>query len=87
MKTKVFVKNKNGKIELAEEELKKILDEVYEDGYNDCRSRIYYYTPYYPPYYRDYWTTITYNDCTASSTATLSNTETETYKWVPYSPE
>ncbi len=35
MKTKVFTVNKNNKIEFTEEELQKLLDEVYYDGYED----------------------------------------------------
>ena len=35
MKIKVFTKNKDGKIEFTEDELKKLLDEVYSEGYND----------------------------------------------------
>ena len=33
MKVKVFTKNKDGKIELTEKELKELLDEVYWEGY------------------------------------------------------
>ena len=35
MLIKVFTKNINGKIELTEEELRKILDEAYWEGYGD----------------------------------------------------
>lgn len=56
MKSKVFKKNKYGKIEFTESELKKVLDEIYDEGYMDGSSSNYYYTtPYrykpYPYYY------------------------------------
>ena len=53
MKTKVFTLNEDQKIEFTEEELKSLLDEIYNDGYYDGRnSRYYYYsTPYKQPYY------------------------------------
>lgn len=37
MLIKVFTKNISGKIELTEEELRKILDEAYWEGYNSRR--------------------------------------------------
>ena len=44
MKTKIFTKNEKGKIEFTEKELKKLLDEIYNEGYNDGKSRSYIYT-------------------------------------------
>lgn len=41
---KCFTKNKNNKIELTEEELKELLDEVYEYGYNEGNKKTYWYT-------------------------------------------
>ena len=57
MKTKVFTKNKNGKIEFTEKELKALLDEIYDDGYADGSKKYYYTTPYY--YHTPYWYTTT----------------------------
>ena len=39
---KVFTTNKNGKIELTKDELKKLLDEAYWDGYR-ANSNMYVY--------------------------------------------
>ena len=70
MKTKIFTKNENGKVEFTEKELKTLLDEIYNEGYNDGKSRSYIYTtPYYVnPWYKTY--------CTTNSTATDSKTLT-----------
>lgn len=38
MLIKIFTKNINGKIELTEEELRRILDEAYWEGYNNKQS-------------------------------------------------
>lgn len=43
MMIKVFTLNSNGKIEITEEELKKLLDDSYWEGYNDS-SKSYIYT-------------------------------------------
>ena len=51
MKTKIFTLNDNNKIEFTEDELKSLLDEIYNDGYNDGNRRYYYTTPYRYPYY------------------------------------
>lgn len=55
---KVFTKNKQGKIEFTESELKKLLDEVYQDGYQDGKGQhVYWYSP--PWWYHGYgydWT-------------------------------
>ena len=42
MKIRVFTLNKNNKIELTEDELKKLLDESYQDGKNDARTTTTY---------------------------------------------
>ena len=66
MKTKIFTKNENGKVEFTEKELKTLLDEIYNEGYNDGKSRSYIYTtPYTPKPWWQYGTTW----CTAGSTA------------------
>lgn len=68
MKTKIFTKNKQGKIEFTERELKALLDEIYNDGYNDGSKKYYYTTPYYYhwPYYGS-TTPITYCTTNAST--------------------
>ena len=38
MKTKFFTKNNKGKVEFTEKELKKLLDEIYNEGYFDGRA-------------------------------------------------
>lgn len=67
--TKSFKMNKKGKIEFTPEELHKLLDEVWRNGYNS--NNYYYWTPPYT------WTTttpyVTWNDygintCTCSKT-------------------
>jgi len=76
MKTKIFTKNENGKIEFTEKELKKLLDEIYDEGYNDCRNKNYIYTtPYKWPYWNGtyYYTTCNSDGQTASSSYTINN--------------
>lgn len=47
-KIKVFNLNKEGKIEFTKEELEKLLNETYGDGYNEGKSYTYTWaTPYY----------------------------------------
>lgn len=69
MKTKIFTKNNKGKIEFTEKQLKDLLDEIYNEGYNDGSKKYYYTTPYYYRYnYFDTTTTpITYCTTSASS--------------------
>lgn len=68
---KVFTLNENKKIELTEDELKKLLDESYWEGYNKANSNTYTYTS---PWYTSPWYTTT----TANSTVTLtSNTASD----------
>lgn len=47
MRIHVFVPNKYGKIELTKEELEKLLNESYQQGWNDKPSGYYYNQPYY----------------------------------------
>ena len=65
MKTKIFTLNDNNKIEFTEDELKSLLDEIYNDGYNDGNRKYYYTTPYRYPYI----TTPYYTTWCSSSTA------------------
>ena len=44
MKIKVFCPNTNGKLEFTKEELERMLNEAYEDGYRDGRN---HYSPWY----------------------------------------
>lgn len=72
MKIRVFTLNKNNKIELTEDELKKLLDESYQDGKNDARTTTIS-TPSYP-YWYDNVTTTTYNlktEASADTTVTI----------------
>lgn len=47
----VIEKNKNGKIELSKEELQKMLDDAYIQGYTDGKGQCYTLTyPSYPWY-------------------------------------
>ena len=58
MKVKVFVLNKDHKIELTEKELKELLDDAYWEGYRD-NSRIFtWQSPTVAPAY-DRWTVTT----------------------------
>ena len=45
MMIKVFTTNKDGKIELAKDELKKLLDEAYWEGYYKNHGSYTYATP------------------------------------------
>lgn len=80
--TKRFEKNKNGKVEFTETELKALLDEVYNHGYNDGKynSGVVWNSP--SKWYDDWWNkpVITWcNDSTASSTSvTLDDYSTTT---------
>ena len=72
MKIRVFTLNKNNKIELTEDELKKLLDESYQDGKNDARTTTIS-TPSYPYFY--YSTTT--NGCADDLSTTTYNLKTE----------
>ena len=83
MKVKCFTKNSVGKIEFTEDQLKELLDDVYQDGYNDgsCQnSHTWWWYPGWVSNYKDYGTYSTYfssNSSTeldsSSSNITLSN--------------
>lgn len=47
---KVFTTNKNNKIEFTKEELQKLLDEAYWDGYRANNGTWTYTTPNYNPF-------------------------------------
>ena len=77
MKIKIMYPNNKGKIELTKEELEKLLNESYSEGYSDgCKSYSSISIPSYP--YITYGVNCTSNDSYAStltaSTANPSNT-------------
>ena len=58
----VVEKNKDGKIELTKEQLQKMLDDAYNQGYSDCNSARYKYeTITYPTVSKDWKITCTSN--------------------------
>ena len=78
MMVKVFYPNKNGKIEFTKQEIEKLLDEVYNQGYRDGQNHPYWWTspsitttPYYN-YNNDYPTTISCNDYTVGKTTAMN---------------
>lgn len=81
MKVKVFTKNQKGKIEFTEDELRKLLDEIYNEGYWDGKGNNYFYTT--PSYTYTYPYTVTATatsvDCSNELKTTL-NTEGEINK-------
>lgn len=62
MRIKIFVPNEYGRIELTKEELEKLLNESYQQGWND-KPNYYYNQPYYTLY-----SNTANASCTASST-------------------
>ena len=80
MKTKIFTKNNKGKIEFTEKQLKDLLDEIYDEGYNDGSKRYYYTTPYYYryPYYNYYGSTTPITYCTTTASTSSNNITTAT---------
>lgn len=66
MKIKVFCPNTNGKLEFSKEELEKMLNEAYEDGFRDGR-----YNQHFSPWY--YTTTTALNDDTNSAITHLKD--------------
>ena len=68
MLIKVFTKNINGKIELTEEELRKVLDEAYWEGYSNNRpgSTITWTSP-------EWWKQPYYTTTTTSSNITITS--------------
>lgn len=76
MKVKVFTLNNKGKIEFTEEELKELLDEIYNAGYYDATHVGYiYYTPW--RYQPNYYTT----SVSSSGTGTITTSGTSTMKY------
>lgn len=51
MMIKVFTKDKDGKISFTEDELKKLLDEAYWEGYNTNHNYIYHSPSITPIWY------------------------------------
>lgn len=70
MLIKVFTKNINGKIELTEEELRKVLDEAYWEGYGNRRlnNNITWTSP-------QWWDQPYYTTTTTSSNITIRSPE------------
>lgn len=77
MKVKVFTLNDKGKIEFTEDELKELLDEIYNSGYYDATHPGYiYYTPW------KYWQSPYYTTTASSSGLNISSTAgTSTMKY------
>lgn len=71
--TKRFEKNKNGKVEFTEKELKALLDEVYNEGYNDGKynSGVIWNSPYK---YDEWWNKPYITWCSNSDSTTASST-------------
>ena len=83
MKTKIFTKNEKGKIEFTEKELEALLDEIYNEGYNDGKSRSYIYTTPVrttPWWYGTYCTAGSTTDAKSITSATTSGSSTITVK-------
>jgi len=69
MKYKILQLDANGRISFTKEELEKLLDEVYNNGYEDGRKTCQYTYPYW--YWKSYLTTtpnIVYTDKTTNPT-------------------
>lgn len=69
MLIKVFTKNKDGKIELTEEELRKVLDEAYWEGYNNKPSNTITWTS------PEWWKQPYYTTTATSSNVTITSPE------------
>jgi hypothetical protein len=77
MKVKVFEVEKNGKISFTKNELEKLLNEVYDSGYEDGKRSNNYWTwtsPYKWEY--PYYTTTTATNATLNPPSKLPNTIT-----------
>ena len=70
---KVFTKNKNGKIELTEKEIKELLDESYWEGYRSANKSYTYISPY-----PSWWSPYTYNSSSTNSSITITSNEMST---------
>lgn len=73
MKPYVFIKDKEDKIAFTEKELRKLLDEIYDEGVKDGAQKTYVWSPYWST---DKWT-ITTSGTTPNYTST-STTDTST---------
>lgn len=67
----VIEKNKDGKIELTKEELQKMLDDAYTQGYTDGKGR--YDTITYPSY--PVWYTTTSSNTISKDNVTINGTD------------
>ena len=67
----VIEKNKDGKIELTKEELQKMLDDAYTQGYTDGKGR--FETITYPSY--PVWYTTATTNTTSTDAITLNGTD------------
>lgn len=80
MKVKVFEFDKNGKISFTKNELEKLLNEVYDSGYDDGKRSSNYWT-WTSPYRYD---TIT---CGTATNATITTSTPDKIKYEPtYNP-
>lgn len=77
MMVKVFYPNKNGKIEFTKQEIEKLLDEVYNQGYRDGQNHPYWWTsptitttPYYN--YNNDYNTISCDNYTVGKTTAMN---------------
>lgn len=78
---KTFKKNQDGKVEFTTEELKKLLDEIYWQGYNDNNAQWYYYTPNYTflhKYNASDWCSITSDANSITLNTNLANSPEST---------
>lgn len=66
---KAFTKNKQGKIEFTQTELDQLLNDVWQDGYNEGKNSDYTWTS---PYYR--WPTVTPYITTTATTLNSGTT-------------
>lgn len=78
MKIKIMYPNSRGKIELTKEELEKLLNESYSEGYCNGSSRYWYSTSLTPstspqPYITTYCNNSS-NDSTCTNKAAIDNT-------------
>lgn len=86
MKVKVFEVEKNGKISFTKNELEKLLNEVYDSGYDDGKRSNNYWT-WTSPYK---WDTTPYCSSTTTATnATINPTPTlgETFTYTGPTPK
>ena len=71
MRIKIFVPNEYGRIELTKEELEKLLNESYQQGWNDKSN--YYNQPYYTLYSNIANTSYTASSTTINDFATTAD--------------